>query len=70
MMNKGNINKNSFVRSKSGNDYNDKTSQGKLRNSSSLQSIAKAGNRSGGGLRKFKSNGRFVKFYLKNFFKD
>lgn len=60
-MNRGTFNKNSFVRSKSGNDYNDKTTtQGKLRNSSSLQSIAKASSRSGGGMRKFKSNGRFV----------
>lgn len=58
-MNRGNTNKNSFVRSKSGNDYNDKSAaKNRLRNSSSLQSIAKSGGKSG--MRKFKSNGRLV----------
>jgi hypothetical protein len=58
-MNRGNTNKSSFVRSKSGNDYNDKSAaKNRLRNSSSLQSIAKSGGKSG--MRKFKSNGRFV----------
>jgi hypothetical protein len=63
-MNKSSLNtRTSFVRSKSGNDYNEKngTVGGKLRNSSSLQSIAKSsGNQSTRGMRKFKSNGRFV----------
>ena len=49
-----------LVRSKSGNDYNS-AGQNKLRNSASLQSIAKAsrdksGNRNG--LKKYKSNSR------------
>jgi hypothetical protein len=51
--------KNYFVRSKSGNDYSDKNA--KLRNSSSLQGINKSGgSQSQRGMRKFKSNGRFV----------
>lgn len=61
-MNKS-YNKNTFVRSKSGNDYNDKNGgPNKLRNSSSLQSVAKSGGSQSnrGGLRKFKSNGRLV----------
>lgn len=68
-MNKGNINKNTFVRSKSGNDYNDKSSaQGRLRNASSLQSIAKSGGSSTkNGMKKFKSNARFVKSTRENF---
>ena len=65
-MNKGNINKNYFVRSKSGNDYNDKSSsQNKLRNASSLQSITKSGNSTKNGMRKFKSNQRFVELPLR-----
>lgn len=60
-MNKSNIIRNTFVRSKSGNDYKDMDgSQNKLRNSSSMQSIAKSGQSNRGGMRKFKSNGRFV----------
>lgn len=60
---KGNINKNSFMRSKSGNDYNDKGSSNKLRGASSLQSIVKSGGSSSkGGMRKFRSNARFVEF--------
>lgn len=58
-MNRGISNKNVFVRSKSGNDYNDKgVATNRLRNSSSLQSITKSGGKSG--MRKFKSNGRLV----------
>lgn len=55
-------NKTTFVRSKSGHDYNDKNGvSNKLRNSSSLQSVAKSGgSQSNRGLRKFKSNGRLV----------
>lgn len=60
-----NYNKNSgashggyFVRSKSGNDYPG-TGQNKLRNSSSLQSITKSGDKgSRNGLKKYKSNSR------------
>lgn len=62
-MNKSsNINRNTFIRSKSGNDYKDKDfGQNKLRNASSMQSIAKSGgSQSNRGMRKFKSNGRFV----------
>ena len=47
-----------FVRSKSGNDYNG-IGQNKLRNSSSLQSIAKSGDKGNrNGLKKYKSNSR------------
>lgn len=60
-----NFNKNSgtshagyFVRSKSGNDYPG-TGQNKLRNSSSLQSITKSGDKGNrNGLKKYKSNSR------------
>lgn len=65
--NKKNVNaKSTFVRSKSGNDYNEKPTN-KIRNASSLQSIAKtSGNQSlrGSGLRKFKSNGRSVQVFI------
>lgn len=65
--NKKNVNpKGSFVRSKSGNDYNEKSAN-KMKSSSSLQSIAKtSGNQSlrGSGMRKFKSNGRSVQLWL------
>ena len=58
-MNRGNSNKSSFVRSKSGNDYNEKSAaQNRLRNSTSMQSVAKSGSKTG--MRKFKSNGRLV----------
>lgn len=62
-MSRNNLNKNTFVRSKSGNDYKDKNgvTLNKLKNSPSLQSIAKtSGNQAVRGMKKFKSNGRFV----------
>lgn len=62
-MNRSIVNKGSFVRSKSGNDYNDKSAtQSRLRNSSSLQSVAKSGGKFG--MRKFKSNGRLVLLFV------
>ncbi|CRK88043.1 CLUMA_CG001829, isoform A [Clunio marinus] len=58
-MKKNNNIKNTFVRSKSGNDYKEKNgTQNRLRNASSLQSISKAsGNQTNRGMKKFKSNG-------------
>lgn len=57
--NSGSSGKSVFIRSKSGNDYSDKMTQGKMRNSSSLQSITKSGDKGTRGLRKFKSNSRY-----------
>lgn len=64
-MNRNNLNK-TALRSKSGND--DKT-QNKLRNSGSLQSMnnKSSGNQSLRGMRKFKSNGRFVCVFVVGF---